>query len=355
MVIDARAANEVGKVIEQTGPTEIQRDRKSIPSAKDSQVEMQDAIVTANGKANIKFEDDSLVQVTEQSKLVIDEFVYDPSHADAGKVGLKLALGTARFASGQIAKSNHENIKIETPTATVAVRGTDFSMTVDEMGRSLIILLPSCPVGFKDVDKDCVTGQIFVTTDAGTVHLDRPFTSTTVVSRMAMPAKVANLAINDGMISNMLILVRPRENKDNGEQNQKNVLDFSALDRDLLKFDDLNINFLDLSTGKLDVNFLQQNYLANLLDLLNAGLLQNALAEPDDPTLPNYKPNKAFGLYYYYEDEKITLYKSAPSHYAQVTVSKYDPATLSLTQDGTTLTQNVNRAGGSTITIRQSQ
>ena len=314
---------------------------------------MNDAVVTANSKVGITFEDSSTVKITEQSKLVIDNFVYDPAKGDAGKVGLKLAMGTARFASGQIAKSKPENVAIETPTATVGVRGTDFSMTVDEIGRSLIILLPSCPTGFKDIEKDCKTGQIFVKTDAGIVHLTKPFQSTTVNSREASPAKPVILSLNESQINNMLILTKPKEKV--SEETQKNILDANALDKDLLRFDDLNINYLDSAIGKLDVNYLQQDFLANILDLMNAGLLGNELNQQDDPILPKYKPNKAFGLYYYYEDDRLTLYKETSSNYASVTVSKYDPATLNLTQDGITITQNVNRSGGTNITIRQSR
>ena len=329
-----------GKITEQTGPTEIQRNKEVIPSAKDTGVETNDTVVTANSKVSINFEDNTMVKITEQSKLVIDSFVYDPAKGDAGKVGLKLAMGTARFASGQIAKNNPQAVNIETPTAQVGVRGTDFSMTVDEIGRSLIILLPSCPVGFKDVEKDCKTGQIFVKTDTGTVHLNKPFQSTRTTSKETNPAK-----------PNILQLTKPKEAKDSESSN--NILDRNELDKDLLRFDDLNVNFLDAAIGKLDVNYLQQDFLANMLDLLNAGLLGNELAEPDDPILPKYKPNKAFGLYYYYEDDRLTLYKETPFNFASVTVSKYDAATLNLKQDGTMITQNVNRSGGTNITIRQ--
>jgi hypothetical protein len=47
--------------------------------------------------------DDSTVKVTEHSKLVIDDFVYDPKNKDAGKLALNMASGTARYASGAIA------------------------------------------------------------------------------------------------------------------------------------------------------------------------------------------------------------------------------------------------------------
>ena len=324
-----------------------------IPSAKDTGVETNDTVVTANSKVSINFEDNTQVKITEQSKLVIDSFVYDPAKGDAGKVGLKLAMGTARFASGQIAKNNPQAVNIETPTAQVGVRGTDFSMTVDEIGRSLIILLPSCPVGFKDVAKDCKTGEIFVKTDTGTVHLNKPFQSTRTTSKETSPAKPNILQLTEAQISNMLILTKPKEAKD--DESGKNILDRNELDKDLLRFDDLNVNFLDAAIGKLDVNYLQQDFLANMLDLLNAGLLDNELNQQDDPILPKYKPNKAFGLYHYYEDDRLTLYKETPFNFASVTVNKYDAATLNLKQDGTMITQNVNRAGGTNITIRQSR
>ena len=60
-----------------------------------------------------------------------------------GSLSLKATLGTVDM-SGQIAKNSKQNVKISTPTATIAVRGTDFAMTIDEIGGSTIVLLPSC-------------------------------------------------------------------------------------------------------------------------------------------------------------------------------------------------------------------
>ena len=112
----------VGKVVEQSGPTEIVRNKKSVPSAVNSGVEMNDTIVTAKAKAKLEFEDKTTVNITEQSKLVIDDFVYDPKKG-SGKIAMKVVLGTARYASGQIAKSNPQAVDIQTPTATVAEIG----------------------------------------------------------------------------------------------------------------------------------------------------------------------------------------------------------------------------------------
>lgn len=342
-----------GTVTEQTGPTEIQRDKQVIPSAKDSGVEQNDAVVTANSKVSITFQDNSTVKITEQSKLVIDSFVYDPAKGDAGKVGLKMALGTAKFASGQIAKANPQSVSIETPTATVGVRGTDFSMTVDELGRSLIVLLPSCPVGYKSLEKDCKVGKISVTTDMGTVWLDKMFQSTQTVSREGNPAKPTILQLTDAQISNMLILTKPKHATH--DETGKNILDRNELDKDLLRYDALNVDLLAEATGKLAQNYLDSSFLENIIDLMNAGLLDNALAEQDDPMLPRYKPNKVQGLKYYVEDYSLNLYRAAPSHFAQVIVDKDSSAQINIYQDGLPILQQVNKPGGSTITIRQSK
>lgn len=341
----------IGKVTEQTGPTEIQREKDVIPSEVNTGVESNDAVVTARSRAEITFLDDTKVQITEQSKLVIDDFVYDPNKSDAGKVGLKIALGTARYASGQIAKNNPQSVKVETPTATIGVRGTDFSMTVDELGRSLIILLPSCPVGYKNIDKDCKTGVITVTTDMGTETLDKPFQATRTTSKEMNPAKSVILKLNIDQINNMLILTPPKT-EEVKENNNKTALDINFLDKDLLKFDDLSINFLTMDKNKLDINQLDVNFLLNMLDLLNSQLLENMLGGTEQ-FLPNYKVNKAAGLYYILDYNTLTLYRTSPSSFAQISVDKDAQTTVNLVQDGVSLKQIVNRDGGSSITVKQ--
>ena len=346
---------EIGKVTEQTGPTEIQRDKQSIPSELNSGVEMNDAVVTANAKAGITFEDDTKVAISEQSKLVIDEFVYDPANKDASKVAIKVALGTARYASGQIAKDSPQNIKVETPTATIGVRGTDFSMTVDELGRSLVILLPSCPVGWKNIERDCKVGRITVTTDMGEEVLDKPFQATVTKTREQNPAKSVILKLDPAMIGNLLILTPPKETTGKKDEQQwKTALDINYLDVDLLKFDDLNVNFLTANGNRLDVDYLNQAFLSNLLDLLNAELLENLLKlAADEGLLPGYK--KASGLAYLKLDGQLILYRSGTASFAQVTVDQEQNTQLYMKQDSSVVNQRVNGGGNSFIRIEQSR
>jgi hypothetical protein len=341
----------VGKVTEQTGPTEITRNKKSIPSSLNTGVEMNDTVSTAKARAELTFEDKTTVKLTEHSKMIIDDFVYDPKKG-SGKLALNMALGTARYASGQIAKNNPQQVAIKTPTATIAVRGTDFSMTVDELGRSLVMLLPSCD------NKGCVTGAIEVSNLAGVVLLDVPYQATLVNSAYTMPTEPTVVKLDQANINNMLIISKPKEVAEAEQagtaKKEKSILDFNELDIDLLKFTALDENSLDkknaLERNDLDSDLLAFNSL-NELDRQNASLLSNEL---DNPILPGYSANKSLGLLYYFNDDqtKVTLYK-AGTHNATATFDTTKNVTFTLNQSGQTIIQNVNKGSTSTLTITQ--
>ena len=175
------AFGKIGNVTSQTKAAQITRKGDKILTEVDTPVEMRDLIETLKGRANIKFVDDTKVSVTEYSKLLIDEFVYNPEKK-TGKLSLKAALGTIRYSSGKIAKNSRQNVKIKSPTASVSVRGTDFTMNVQEDGASSFLLLPST-----DEAGNSYVGSIDVSTLGGTVTLDQAYEATTVVSAIAAP------------------------------------------------------------------------------------------------------------------------------------------------------------------------
>ena len=312
---------------------------------------MNDTVSTARAKAELTFEDKTTVKLTEHSKMIIDDFVYDPKKG-TGKLAVNMALGTARYASGQIAKNNPQQVSIKTPTATIAVRGTDFSMTVDELGRSLVMLLPSCDA------KGCVTGAIEVSNLSGVVILDVPYQATMVSSLTTPPSQPTVIKIDQANINNMLIISKPPEIPDDinagSAKKEKNILDFNALDVDLLKFSALDENKLDnfkeLDRNDLDADLLSFNSL-NELDRQNASLLGDEL---DVPMLPGYSANKTLGLLYYFNDDasKVTLYK-AGTHNATATFDTTKNVTFTLIQNGQTIIQDVNKGATSTLTITQ--
>lgn len=308
---------------------------------------MNDIVVTEKSNTILTFEDNTSVKMTEQSKLVIDDFVYDPNKG-SGKLSVKVALGTARYASGQIAKNNPQSVNVKTPTATIAVRGTDFTMTVDELGRSLIILLPSCD------DKGCVTGAISVSNDSGTVYLDTAYQATLVTSLNSMPTEPKIINIDPNNINNMLILSPPIKTQDVALQSAKGALDVDYLNRDFLKFTDLDENKLE-NFKQLDINYLENDFLVNMLDLSMQDLLANQIQLTYEKNLlPNF--NVTNNIKYFFNDDqsKITLRRDL-NHVAEVTVSVEQNTVVKLNQDGTQVTQKVNSGGSTSITIIQTR
>lgn len=336
----------VGKVSQQTGPTEIVRNNKSNPSSVNSTLEMNDTVITAKSSAQLVFEDNTTVKMTEQSKLIIDDFVYDPKKG-TGKLAVKVALGTARYISGQIAKTNPQSVNVQTPTASIAVRGTDFSMTVDELGRSLVVLLPSCD------NKGCVTGAISVSNDAGTVFMDVAYQTTLVSSVSSPPTAPQILQLDQANINNLLIVSPPIKPQDTELQSSaKTALDFNFLNQDLLKYNELDVDELK-RFKELDVNALDNNFLVNMLDLSNSQLFASQeVLSSQNKILPGYAEVSGIRFFYNEDDSKISLSRTL-NQIAVVTLGVEHDAVVSFTQDGTNVVQTVNRGGTTAINIVQ--
>lgn len=215
MCVTANAG--IGNVSESLGaPGEITRGKAILLGSTGTGIETNDIYTTKTGIVHITFNDNTKVKITENSRLLIDDFVFDPTKSDAGRLALKVGMGTVRYASGQIAKTNNQQVSIKTPTATIAVRGTDFTMTVDEAGQSLIVLIPSCKDEEKIKDYEleenkCKVGKIEVTTIAGTVILDQAFHGTFVANSTSLPTSPIVINTVEAKLTNNLIIVRPIE------------------------------------------------------------------------------------------------------------------------------------------------
>ena len=207
-VLHQQTKAEIGSIrsIEGGSQVAVRRNADNLDGRINFGIESNDIISTNAQTANLEFRDGTKVVVKDNSRLTIDNFVYDPN-SRGGRLGMRVGLGTVRYASGQIAHSNPQSVDIQTPTAQIAVRGTDFNMTVDEVGRSLIVLVPSC-----DNNGNCVTGRIDVTTMAGTVTLEEAYTATFTSQATQSPIQPVRIQnITDRQINNLLIIAVPRE------------------------------------------------------------------------------------------------------------------------------------------------
>ena len=245
LLISLNVFGSIGNITTHEGIGEINRGQDKFVTESKLGVEQLDDIRTGNGKIGITFEDSTKVKISKNSSLIIDSFIYD-AKSGKGALSLKATIGTVRYASGLIAKRNRKRVKISTPTANIAVRGTAFSMTVDELGQSLIILLPNA---------DGTVGEIAVDTDMGQVVLNQAFQATATKSMEMTPSNPVLLELSESQINNMLIVDKPK--------NIKNVFD-NPLDFDPLKFNELDMPVLDFN--ELDINELDVDLLYNPLD-----------------------------------------------------------------------------------------
>jgi hypothetical protein len=261
-------ASTIGNVVLQEGVASVERKGTESDLDLDSDIMFMDNVKTGKGELGITFIDDTNVAVSSQSSLIIDDFVYDPNSAEGSKLVLKIALGTVRYASGNIAKLNKQNVDIRTPTARIGVRGTAFSMTVDEIGQSLIILLPNA---------DGTVGEISVESDIGQVILTQAFQATSVRSREAAPTKPKILDLTESMINNMLIIKPPKEKvelasaelEDKKKKNLGNFLDEEKeIDKNCLE-EECEGQEEEGGFTSLDINPLDVSLLLNVLEELN--------------------------------------------------------------------------------------
>lgn len=261
MVAQALLADDIGNIFELKGNAKVIRDKDYNAELKFG-IQSLDDVRTSNGRLAIRFEDDSTVKLTEHSKLIIDEYIYDPNPSKS-KLALKFASGTARFVTGKLASIDKENIFIKTPTADISIRGTDFTATVDELGRSLIILLPD--------ENGLPSGEIVVTTLGGSVTLNRPYqaTTTTVFEQSPTSPVILDLTLDD--INNLLIISPPEENEELVTREEQSSGTTNLLYFDELDIDYLDQNFLDkdeLEFTELDIDYLNTNFFEDLLAII---------------------------------------------------------------------------------------
>lgn len=331
----------IGDVIEQKGNSMIERQGgEELLVDKGTGVESMDTVKTANGRTAIQFVDDTRVDVTEHSKLLIDEFVYDPN-TKTGALNIKAALGTIRYASGQIAKNSRQNIKIRTPTATIAVRGTDFSMSVDEFGQSTVILLPSCTLaGSKTL---CTVGEISVESDVGQVVLNQAFQATTISATDSAPQRPLLLDPDETFINN-LIIVRKPVYKDEEEERRRIANLIDVLDLDFLEFDGLDVDLLALDETEtwyteLDYDPLALEFLFDALDQSNAelaALLKSEFEDIEAEQVFGYKADKNISILNA-DPDFVVIREDGAGNYIRLQLSQRYAYALDIDQNGSSI------------------
>ena len=244
LLIGSVYADSIGDIREHIGSAALERQSGQTEIVKDGSVpdvQMNDTAITGQGRMLIEFLDKEELSLTEHTEIYIDEVYYDTDPSKS-KMAMRMVLGTARFTSGTGAKIDKANIDIRTPTAQIGIRGTDFTTTIDEIGRTTLVLLPDEKTGKS-------SGEITITNAGGTITLSRAWQTTVVSSYDKIPQTTAVIkGITLRQIDNMFIVNPPKEvkevkNEEEGikdNKQQEGILDidylaYNELERDELK------------------------------------------------------------------------------------------------------------------------
>lgn len=127
----ATAAETVGKIKKMAGSVIVERAGQPQAAKVGMGVDVGDVIRTDAGSAvGITTSDNALVSLGPNSELVVTEYTFNPTTHE-GKMNAALKRGSLSMVSGKLTRQSPESVKIKTPTAVLAVRGTEFFAEVE--------------------------------------------------------------------------------------------------------------------------------------------------------------------------------------------------------------------------------
>ena len=135
-------AKPIGKVVTATGSITIERAgavvvQAAVPGQAGQTkvgdlVYLGDVVQTgADGKVGINFTDGTSFNLSSNARMALNEFVYDPN-GKSNSTLLSLSKGTFTFVAGNVAKTG--DMKIDTPVATMGIRGTTPHVEISDDG-----------------------------------------------------------------------------------------------------------------------------------------------------------------------------------------------------------------------------
>lgn len=122
--------------------------------------------------ARIKFTDESEVVLRPNSQLQLSRYQFDAAEPARDNMLLSMLKGGLRAVTGAIGKRNRDRVGVQTPTATIGIRGTHFGLLFCQGGNCIGIPSSGGRPLADGLHIDLANGQIAVTNTAGTLLLN---------------------------------------------------------------------------------------------------------------------------------------------------------------------------------------
>ncbi len=114
----------IGIVKTATGEASVLRDGRRIAAQPGLSLARGDVLSTgATGTMGVILRDDTILSMGSSSEIHMEQFTFDPARHDLGMV-MRVARGIIAYLSGRISRLAPGSVRIETPVATLGVRGT---------------------------------------------------------------------------------------------------------------------------------------------------------------------------------------------------------------------------------------
>jgi hypothetical protein len=125
-------AEEVGTVAGTEGKAEVGRDGNWIEASIGMPVRQGDQLRTGRpGRIRVVFQDDSVLTLSDDSRVAVDEQVFDPKAGKAESL-IDLFQGKLSAVVSEYYKRVGGQYQVRTPTAVCGVRGTEFTVEYDD-------------------------------------------------------------------------------------------------------------------------------------------------------------------------------------------------------------------------------
>ena len=151
-------------LVSQGASTLIRQSSVSSPVRTDVPLRSGDRIRTgADGHIQLRFTDGALISIHPDSDFRIERYAFDPVNQNSF---FELAKGAIRAVSGRIGKRDREDWRLKTPTATIGIRGTEF--TVEERVCAAAGCLSGDDPGLTVA---VIAGRVAVSNQAGAIEV----------------------------------------------------------------------------------------------------------------------------------------------------------------------------------------
>lgn len=130
-VFAQQTAAPIGHIQNMTGAVSIERGGSTLPGLAGMPLLLGDQIRTGKpGSAGIVLTDDTTISLGSGSALALDDYAFDPNKGKFA-LAMKMLKGTFSYITGQIGKLAPDTVKVRTPDATIATRGTKLLIEVE--------------------------------------------------------------------------------------------------------------------------------------------------------------------------------------------------------------------------------